>query len=255
MRESCPNAPEQFPIKQVLALYSDLALHPSKEFGWAKGRENAAALGYDPHWLEYLPSSVWESSAAVGNPFALGAIHDGETVIDLGCGAGADACIAALLVGPRGRVIGVDLTPAMVEKARVNAALAGLRNVEFFEADMAELPIPDACAEVIISNGGINLSLRKASVLKEAMRVLKSGGRFYIADMVRDTEIEHSQSGAESSEGSWANCIAGTLRPECFLEMLEESGFANAAMLGTSGYRTSSETIGALIRAQKPATA
>src|SRR5205823_6495168 len=102
-----------------------------------KGMENARLLGYDRGWLERLPAAVWESAAAVGNPFGLGPIHPGETVVDLGCGAGADVCVAALLVGRRGRVIGLDVTPAMVEKARANAKLAGLPNVEICEADMA----------------------------------------------------------------------------------------------------------------------
>lgn len=243
------------PAQAVIALYSDLALHPAKEFGWGKGRENASALGYDAAWLERLPAPVWESSAAVGNLFAVGPIHAGETVVDLGCGAGADACVAALLVGPQGRVIGVDVTPAMVEKARANVALAGLRNVEIFEGDIAELPIPDASADVTISNGAINLSSHKACVLKEASRVMKPGGRLYIADMVRDATTAHSQCDTGSPEGSWANCVAGTLAPECFLQLLEEAGFANAVMVGTTGYRTSPETIGALFQARKPPTA
>ena len=106
---------------QIRALYSDLALHPEKDFGWGTGKANAQRLGYDATRLQGLPESIWESAAAVGNPFSLGPIRAGETVVDLGCGAGADACVAALLVGPRGRVVGVDMTPAMVEKARHNA--------------------------------------------------------------------------------------------------------------------------------------
>ena len=246
-----PPAGEAAQEQSIIALYTDLALHPMKEFGWGKGWENARALGYDRAWLDRLPAPVWESSAAVGNPFALGPIHEGETVVDLGCGAGADACVAALLVGPYGHVVGVDVTPAMFGKARANAALAGLHDVEIIEADIAELPIPDACADVVISNGSINLSPRKACVLKEAARVLKPGGRLYIADMVRDPAASHAQCDAANPEGSWANCVAGTLAPECFLQLLEEAGFANATMVGTTGYRTSSETIGALFRARK----
>lgn len=255
MSETCNSSSGQSVCEQVRSLYTELAQCPAKDFGWGKGKENARALGYDSAWLEILPAAVWESSAAVGNPFSLGPVRNGETVVDLGCGAGADACVAALLVGPQGRVIGVDLTPAMVEKARANAALAGLRNVEIFEADIAELPIPDASADVTISNGSINLSPRKACVLKEASRVLKPGGRLYIADMVRDTATAPSQCGNESPKGSWADCVAGTLAPECFLQLLEEAGFPDAVMVGTTGYRTSPETIGALFRARKPPTA
>ena len=161
-------------------------------------------------------------------------------------------CVAALLVGSSGRIIGVDLTPAMVEKARANAALSGLSNVEIIEADIAELPLPDTCADVVLSNGAINLSSHKACVLKEACRVLKPGGRLYIADMVRETSSDDSQCDSSSSEGSWANCVAGTLALERFLHVLEEAGFADVEMIGTTGYRTSPETIGALFRARKP---
>lgn len=237
--------------EQVREVYTTLALHPEKEFGWNKGKENARALGYDERWLKHLPGSVWESAAAVGNPFAVGSIEVGETVLDLGCGAGADACVAALLVGPNGRVIGIDLTPAMVEKAGASAQLARLPNIAIHEADMADLPLPDACADVVISNGAINLSPRKPCVLEEAFRVLKPGGRLYIADMVCDDASSHY--GKESSATSWANCVAGTLSPDCFLQMLFEAGFENAAFVATTGYRTSPETIGATFRARKPA--
>jgi ubiquinone/menaquinone biosynthesis C-methylase UbiE len=254
MSENCTNDCDQSPEHQVRTLYTELALNWHKDFGWGKGKGNARALGYDPAWLARLPEAVWESAAAVGNPFTIGFIESGETVVDLGCGAGADACVAALLVGSFGRIICVDRTPAMVEKARANAALSGFTNVEIIEADIAELPLPDTCADVVLSNGAINLSSRKACVLKEACRVLKPGGRLYIADMVRDTTTADSRCGASSSEGSWANCVAGTLASERFLQLLEEAGFANPEMTGTTGYRTSPETIGALFRAWKPST-
>jgi arsenite methyltransferase len=251
MSEKCSsNAGDFSPEQQVRALYTDLASHPEKEFGWGRGKDNARVLGYDETWLESLPAAVWESSAAVGNPLSIGPILPGETVIDLGCGAGADVCIAAVLVGAHGHVIGVDLTSAMVTKARNNAQLAGLHNVTIYEADMAEVPLPDAFADVLISNGSINLSTRKACVLKEAGRVLKIGGRLYIADMVRDNTSEHAQCGSENA-GSWANCVAGTLSSDSVVEILQQAGFADIQLVGTTGYRTSPETIGALFRARR----
>jgi len=159
------------------------------------------------------------------------------------------------VINAQGRVIGVDVTPAMVEKSRANAALSDLRNVEIIEADMAKIPGLDGCADVVISNGSINLSPRKACVLKEALRVLKPGGRLYVADMVRDPANEHSRCSTESPGNSWANCVAGTLAPACFLQMLKEAGFADVVMAGTTGYRTSQEAMGALFRARKPSTA
>lgn len=239
--------------EEIQRLYTQLALHPDQEFGWGKGKKNAMALGYDKAWLERLPAVVWESAAAVGNPFGLGAIHRGETVIDLGCGAGVDLCIAALLAEPSGHVIGVDVTPAMVEKARANVGLCELQNVEVVEGDIAALPFPDACADVVLSNGAINLSPKKSCVLKEALRVLKPGGRLQITDMVRASAQPLPDTDTDT-RGSWANCVMGTLTPQCFQEMLRSAGFDRVEFIGETGYRTSDQTVGALFRALKPAS-
>jgi arsenite methyltransferase len=138
--ETCSDTCGESPDEQIRVLYTDLALHPERDFGWGKGVDNARALGYDPAWLARLPLAVWESSAAVGNPFSIGPIHPGEMVVDLGCGAGADVCVAALLVGSRGRVIGVDVTSAMVEKARANITLAGLPTRKFSRLKSQSFP-------------------------------------------------------------------------------------------------------------------
>jgi arsenite methyltransferase len=236
-------------FEQIRALYSDLALHPKKHFSWGKGKENARQLGYDRCWLQRFPAVVWESAAAVGNPFSLGQIHPGETVVDLGCGAGADLCIAALLAGPAGHVIGFDFTPAMVQKACANAERTGFANVTVYEADMAKVPLPDACADVVISNGSINLLPDKACALREAFRVLKLGGRLHIADMIRDESAPRCESVAGES---WADCVGGTVTAGCFLQILAEIGFVRAECVKTTGYRTSVSTIGALFCAQKP---
>jgi len=235
---------------QLLELYTRLANEPAAEFGWASGRENARALGYAEEWLNHLPECVWESAAAVGNPFSLGPIHAGETVVDVGCGAGADACVAALLVGKNGEVFGIDSTPAMVDKATRNTAASGLTQVTFQAADMRTLPLPDACANVVISNGAINLAENKNTVLEEIFRILQPGGRLQLADMIRDPSAAIS-AGCGGKE-SWADCVSGTLLPEVFLAMISKAGFINAELTGFTAYRTSPSTIGAMFRAVKP---
>lgn len=230
----------------VQALYTELARHPGKQFGWATGKSNAETLGYEPRWLAALPDAVWASACAVGNPFSVAVLAAGEIVVDLGCGAGADLCIAAMMVGGRGYAIGVDLTPAMVEKAKVNATLANLCNVAVQVADIAALPLGDACADVVLSNGAINLSEHKPCVFKEAFRVLKPGGRFYFADMVR------AAGGDTTTRESWANCVAGTVAPERYVEMLRTAGFCDAELVSFTAYKTAPTTVGALFRAHKP---
>lgn len=239
------------PNHDVQALYTELALHPNRDFGWGKGKENARRLGYERSWLDRLPHPVWESAAAVGNPFGLGTIDAGETVIDLGCGAGADLCIAALLVGNDGWALGVDITSAMVSKAKQNVALAGLGNAEVYQADFASLPFGDACADVLISNGSINLSSHKPCVFKEAFRILRPGGRFQFADMVKHDTAEPTDG---ASCASWADCVAGTLEPEQYLQMLKAAGFEEAKFVSFTGYRTAATTMGATFRASKVAT-
>ena len=234
--------------QQIITLYSDLALNPHKDFGWDKGIENARNQGYKEEWIEQLPVGLWDYCAAVGNPFSLGEFPIGSTVLDLGCGAGVDVCIAALLVGEGGKVIGIDITPLMVQTAQRHANDAGLNNVEVVEGSLEFLPFEDESIDIIISNGAINLTSSKEKVFAEAFRVLRRGGKLYFADMIKRSDVEVS---ACCAQDSWADCVAGTLEEACLLAQISGAGFSDAQCMGHTGYTTSASTIGATFRAVK----
>ena len=164
--------------------YAEVAACPFKGFHFRTGRPLAQRLGYPPARVDALPDAAVESFAGVGNPFSWGDLAPGETVVDLGSGAGFDALLAASMVGPDGKVVGIDMTPAMLAKARRNAELLGLDNVEFCEGYLEALPLSDAMADVVISNGVVNLCPDKTTALAEAFRILRPGGRVQMADIV-----------------------------------------------------------------------
>ena len=170
--------------KAIQEEYAEVALTPELGFHFHTGRRLAYLLGYKEAWLDSIPDGSLESFAGTGNPFSLGALQPGERVVDVGCGAGLDSLIAARMVGPEGQVIGVDMTGAMLEKARMSAAAAGLMNVEFREGFAEALPVSGAWADVVISNGALNLMPDKVAALMEMARVLKPGGRLQIGDIL-----------------------------------------------------------------------
>ena len=172
--------------------YAEVALHPSKGFHFHTGRPLARLLGYDDAWLEGIPEGAIESLAGTGNPFSLGALRPGEQVVDVGCGAGIDSLIAARMVGADGRVVGVDMTPEMLEKARRNAKEAGLDNVTFRQGYGEALPVYSGWADVVISNGVLNLFPDKLAGLQEMARVLKPGGRLQIGDILVQKAVPES---------------------------------------------------------------
>jgi len=172
--------------------YETVASEPQRGFHFHTGRPLAHLLNYKDEWLAGIPETAVESFAGTGNPFSLGAIEPGERVVDIGCGAGIDSLIAARMVGPDGQVIGVDMTPAMLNKARRAAGESGLDNVIFRQGYGEELPVADDWADVIISNGVLNLMPDKDAGLKEMARVLQPNGRLQIGDILVQKEVPES---------------------------------------------------------------
>ena len=164
--------------------YTLVAVDPSGDFHFHTGRRLAAILAYDDQWLDGVPEATIASFAGTGNPFSLGRLAPGEHVVDVGCGAGIDSIIAAKMVGATGSVIGVDMTPAMLDKARKSAKEADVQNIEFQQGLAESLPVADNWADVVISNGVLNLFPDKLAGLREMARVLKPGGRLQIGDIL-----------------------------------------------------------------------
>jgi arsenite methyltransferase len=176
---------------EILRMYQEVADKPESTFHFFHGREAAELFGYTPEWLDRAPTAAVASFAGVGNPHERSNLQPGETVLDLGSGAGLDAMIAAWRVGPTGRVVGVDLNPAMCVKAQAHVAATGTR-MECREGSMEDIPLPDTSVDVVISNGVINLSFRKRRVVEEMFRVLGPGGRFSITDIVSAKQLSQS---------------------------------------------------------------
>jgi arsenite methyltransferase len=176
---------------EIIRMYQEVADNPQAEFHFFHGREAAELFDYAPAWLQRAPAAAIDSFAGVGNPHLRANFQLGETVLDLGSGAGLDAIIASWSAGPTGRVIGVDLNPAMCIKAQAHAAVTGT-HMECHQGRIEEIPLPDASVDVIISNGVINLSFRKRRVIEEMFRVLRPGGRISITDIVSAKQLSQS---------------------------------------------------------------
>ena len=172
--------------------YRLVALEPQRGFHFHTGRRLAHLLGYPEEWLIGLPESSIASFAGTGNPFSLGALNPRDKVVDIGSGAGFDSLIAARMVSPDGQVVGIDMTPIMIEKAKTAAREAGFSNAEFRQGYAETLPIQDAWADVVISNGVLNLIPDKPAALQEMARILKPGGRLQIGDILVQKAVPES---------------------------------------------------------------
>lgn len=175
--------------EQVKEKYREVAMNPRGSFHFHTGRPLAARLGYDESVIASFPESAVEAFAGVANPFSLRSLLEGERVVDLGSGGGFDCFVASMQVGPKGHVVGVDMTREMLFKARGAAAEMGLNHVEFREGLMEDLPVGDGWADVVISNGVINLCADKKRIFSEIDRVLRPGGRIQFADIAHGKPV------------------------------------------------------------------
>jgi SAM-dependent methyltransferase len=203
---------------------------------------------YDPAEASGAPAGAVAASLGCGVPTAVADLRPGETVLDLGSGAGADVLISARRVGPGGRVFGLDMTPQMLDLARRNAAEAGVGNVEFLEGYLEAIPLPDACVDVVISNCVINLAADKAVVLREAARVLRPGGRFAVSDVIADPDMDAA---TRADVDQWTGCVAGALTRAEFVRALCAAGLAEVEIAAT--HRVHEHAASAIVRARKPA--
>jgi arsenite methyltransferase len=210
------------------------------------GNEVFGATLYDDAGDAALKAAV-DASLGCGVPTAVADLHEGETVLDLGSGAGADVLISARRVGATGKAIGLDMTDEMLELARSNAAEAAVENVEFVKGYIEEIPLPDESVDVVISNCVINLAADKRRVLTEAARVLRPGGRFAISDVIADPDMDEA---TRADMQQWTGCVAGALTDEEFRGALAEAGLTDIEVRET--HRVHEHATAAIIRARKP---
>ncbi|HJT19776.1 MAG TPA: methyltransferase domain-containing protein [Nitrospira sp.] len=217
----------------VQEMYTEVAQSPEKTFHFPTGRAACLFVGYPDAELDVLPETAVESFAGVGYPFAAQAIRKGNRVLDIGSGAGTDALLAATLVGSEGKVWGIDMTPAMIAKARANSAGNRFGHVEFLEGNAEQIPLPDAVADVVTSNGVLNLVPDKSKAFAQIFRVLRQGGQFQISDIVVGKPI---LSQSREDPQLWAECIVGAVMESEYRGMLREAGFTGVEIIRRLDY-------------------
>src|SRR2546430_8270709 len=227
--------------KAVQSLYTEVAMRPDKAYHFPLGLEALRYLGYPDEDLQKLPPTATESFAGVGFPHAANAIRPGDTVLDIGSGSGTDVLFASLKTGRSGKVFGLDITPAMITKARANIERLGAKNVQILEGDATRIPLPDASADVVTSNGVLNLVPDKPAAFREIFRVLKPGGRLQLADIVVQVDV-----GAVCGLNPqlWADCIGGAAVEPEYMETIRAAGFQDVRVLKRIDYfaKSSSES-------------
>lgn len=209
--------------QKVKQMYKDVAERPEQEYHFEMGWNLAKRLGYDPELLKKIPKEAIDSFAGVGYYFDLTQIHQGDTILDLGSGAGMDAFYARELTGVTGEVIGIDMTDAQLAKSNtLKTSQKASDNIIFSKGYIEELPIRSNSIDVVISNGVINLSSEKGKVFQEASRVLKSGAKLVFSDIVSEKELPESIS---CNTTYWAACIGGAMQIDSYLSLIEDAGF------------------------------
>jgi arsenite methyltransferase len=208
---------------KVKQMYTDVAQNPGGEFHFEMGRVMAERLGYATADLDRVPADAIESFAGVGYFFHLARLQDGERVVDLGSGSGTDSFVAALKVGPQGRVVGVDMTDAQLAKAKRLAAVAGFANISYRQAYIEDTGLESGAFDCVISNGVINLAPEKQRVFSEAARLLKPGGRMAFADIVTEQPLPE---GVVCNADLWAACIGGAAQQDVYRTAIETAGLS-----------------------------
>lgn len=219
--------------RAVRDMYAAVASEPQRRFHFPTGRAACEQLGYPAQWLDALPARALESFAGVGYPFAAQIIREGDRVLDIGSGSGTDALICARLVGPRGRVYALDMTPEMREKLREMAQAAGGANVEVLEGDAEAIPLSDASVDAVTTNGVLNLVPDKARAIAEIARVLRPGGRLQIADIALARPVAER---FRRDPQLWAECVVGAVEEDRYLAMLREAGFEDVERFASLDY-------------------